>query len=267
MQNFVPPILHFSAPRLTGMKTKRAGRMLRSFKKLTGALCLFAFATSSFAPVALAAGSGSDPILHVIDPQKRKQTEEKLASRERVGSGSDPILHVISPKDETSKKKPAAKTSAKKNTPKKVKKKAQSKPSATKKTVRAANAPVKKQEFSRLIRKAAAKHGVPINIAKAVVEVESNFNPRARGRAGEVGLMQIKPATARGIGYRGSTKALYDPATNIEWGMKYLAGAHERANGDLCGTILRYNAGHYAKRMNPVSRKYCNKVKRIMSSS
>ena len=239
--------------------------MLRSFKKLTGALCLFAFATSTIAPAAIAAGSGSDPILHVIDPEKRKQTEEKLASREQVGSGSDPILHVISPSEETSKKK--TKTTAKKGTPKKIKKKAQAKPAASKKTVRAANVPAKKQEFSRLIRKAAAKHGVPIKIAKAVVEVESNFNPRARGRAGEVGLMQIKPATARGIGYRGSTKALYDPATNIEWGMKYLAGAHERANGDLCGTILRYNAGHFAKRMNPVSRRYCSKVKRIMSSS
>ncbi|MEP1571406.1 MAG: transglycosylase SLT domain-containing protein [Roseibium album] len=173
----------------------------------------------------------------------------------------------MSPNTETSQNKKATKTTAKKSSPKKTKKKAQVKPASSKKTVRAANAPAKKQEFSRLIRKAAAKHGVPIRIAKAVVEVESNFNPRARGRAGEVGLMQIKPATARGIGYRGSTKALYDPATNIEWGMKYLAGAHERANGDLCGTILRYNAGHYAKRMNPVSRRYCSKVKRLMSSS
>ncbi len=241
--------------------------MLRSFKKLTGALCLFAFATTTIAPVAMAAVSGSDPILHVIDPEKMKKSAEKLASREQVGSGSDPILHVISPNKDTSKNKKVTKTTAKKSSPKKTKKKAQAKPASSKKTVRAANAPAKKQEFSRLIRKAAAKHGVPIRIAKAVVEVESNFNPRARGRAGEVGLMQIKPATARGIGYRGSTKALYDPATNIEWGMKYLAGAHERANGDLCGTILRYNAGHYAKRMNPVSRRYCSKVKRLMSSS
>ncbi|GAA0774269.1 lytic transglycosylase domain-containing protein [Roseibium denhamense] len=125
----------------------------------------------------------------------------------------------------------------------------------------------RKDKYATLIRKAARKHGVPIKIAKAVVEVESNFNAKARGRAGEVGLMQIKPATARGMGYRGSTKALYRPETNLEWGMKYLAGAHERANGDLCGTILRYNAGHYAKRMNPISRRYCTKVKRILASS
>ena len=39
--------------------------------------------------------------------------------------------------------------------------------------------------------------------------------------------MQIKPATARMIGYRGTTKALYDPETNIRWGMQYLAMAHQ----------------------------------------
>ncbi|WP_421984502.1 transglycosylase SLT domain-containing protein [Roseibium sp.] len=162
-------------------------------------------------------------------------------------------------KSSTAKAKSASKTN--------VTKAAQTKPKTRTKSVQAKSTSAKKDDFAGLIRKAAAKHGVPVKIAKAVVEVESNFNPRARGRAGEVGLMQIKPATARGIGYRGSTKALYDPETNIEWGMKYLAGAHQRANGDLCGTILRYNAGHYAKRMNPVSRKYCSKVKRIMSSS
>nr|WP_319387691.1 lytic transglycosylase domain-containing protein [uncultured Roseibium sp.] len=167
-------------------------------------------------------------------------------------------------KSSTAKAKTAAKTNVKKATQSKSKTRTKS---VQAKSVQAKSTSAKKDDFSRLIRKAAAKHGVPVKIAKAVVEVESNFNPRARGRAGEVGLMQIKPATARGIGYRGSTNALYDPETNIEWGMKYLAGAHERANGDLCGTILRYNAGHYAKRMNPVSRKYCSKVKRIMSSS
>lgn len=124
----------------------------------------------------------------------------------------------------------------------------------------------RKDKYIRLIHDAAKKHGVPLNIAKAVVEVESNFNSSARGAAGEVGLMQIKPATARGMGYRGSTSDLYHPETNLEWGMKYLAGARERANGDLCGTILRYNAGHYAKKMNPISRRYCTKVKKILAS-
>ncbi|MET1411614.1 transglycosylase SLT domain-containing protein [Roseibium sp. HPY-6] len=184
------------------------------------------------------------------------------------------MLHVIEPKTEKTPGKTAKstaskkkKTAAKASVNAKTKQAAKSKAQSSSKTVQARKSPAKQAEFARLIRKAAARHGVPVQIAKAVVEIESNFNPRARGRAGEVGLMQIKPATARGIGYRGSTKALYDPETNIEWGMKYLAGAHQKANGDLCGTILRYNAGHYAKRMNPVSRRYCSKVKRIMASS
>jgi hypothetical protein len=63
--------------------------------------------------------------------------------------------------------------------------------------------------------------------------------------------MQIKPATARGIGFSGNAQALYDPETNIRYGMKYLAQAQQLAGGDLCGTILRYNAGHGARRMNP----------------
>lgn len=128
-------------------------------------------------------------------------------------------------------------------------------------------ASVASRNYARLIRKAAKKHGVPERVAMAVVQVESNFNPRARGSAGEIGLMQIKPATARGLGFRGTAKALYDPQTNLEWGMRYLAGAHKRASGDLCGTILRYNAGHYAKRMNPVSSRYCRKVKAILAST
>ena len=77
------------------------------------------------------------------------------------------------------------------------------------------------------------------------------------GSAGEIGLMQIKLETARGLGYTGSRQALYNPETNIQWGMKYLAGAHKLGNGTTCGTILRYNAGHGATRMNPVSANYC----------
>ena len=124
-----------------------------------------------------------------------------------------------------------------------------------------------KSSIHKLVGKHARAAGVPVKLALAVVQVESNFNPRARGRAGEVGLMQIKPATARGIGYRGSVKALYNPDTNLAWGMKYLAEAHRRGGGSVCGTILKYNAGHYAKRMNKTSSRYCGKVKSILRKS
>jgi soluble lytic murein transglycosylase-like protein len=121
------------------------------------------------------------------------------------------------------------------------------------------------KKLESMTRRIAKKHGVPADLAVAVVTIESRWNHKARGRAGEVGLMQIKPQTARGIGYKGSVKALYNPETNLTWGMKYLAEAHRRADGNLCGTILRYNAGIYAKRMNPISARYCGKVKRMLA--
>ncbi|WP_234185966.1 lytic transglycosylase domain-containing protein [Shinella sp. NM-101] len=119
---------------------------------------------------------------------------------------------------------------------------------------------VQAASYSSLIQTYAKTYGVPVDLAHAVVRVESNFNPRARGSAGEIGLMQIKPATARMMGYRGGAKGLYDPETNIKFGMKYLAMAHDLGGGTTCGTILKYNAGHGAKRMNPVSKRYCGKV-------
>lgn len=118
--------------------------------------------------------------------------------------------------------------------------------------------------YHALIAKHAAANGVPLKLAHAVVRVESAYRANARGGAGEIGLMQIKLATARGMGYRGSAKGLYDPDTNIRWGMKYLGKAHKLAGGSTCGTILKYNAGHGAKRMNPISRRYCNKVARYI---
>jgi len=105
-----------------------------------------------------------------------------------------------------------------------------------------------------------------VNLAQAVIRIESNFRVNARGAAGEIGLMQIKPATARMMGYSGSVKGLYDPETNIRYGMKYLAMAQRLGGGSLCGTILKYNAGHAAKRMNKVSSAYCSKVKRHMGA-
>ncbi|MDN2580580.1 transglycosylase SLT domain-containing protein [Aquibium sp. ELW1220] len=117
-----------------------------------------------------------------------------------------------------------------------------------------------------IVTRYAKEYGVPVALAHAVVTVESNFRPHVTGRAGEIGLMQIKPATARMMGYSGSAKGLYDPETNVKYGMKYLAKAHELGGGDTCGTILRYNAGHAAKRMNRISSAYCTKVKRVIGS-
>ena len=119
--------------------------------------------------------------------------------------------------------------------------------------------------YGTIIARYARSYGVPLPLAHAVIRVESNYRPNARGSAGEIGLMQIKPATARMMGYSGSAKGLFDPETNIKFGMKYLAKARELGGGTTCGTILKYNAGHAAKRMNPVSAAYCKKVKQHLA--
>ncbi|MBP2558612.1 soluble lytic murein transglycosylase-like protein [Neorhizobium galegae] len=126
---------------------------------------------------------------------------------------------------------------------------------------------VRQLHYSQLISKYADEYDVPEELALAVVRIESNFRPTVKGSAGEIGLMQIKPATARLMGYRGPDYGLYDPETNIRYGMKYLAGAHELGGGKICGTILKYNAGHGAKRMNPVSKRYCNRVQAVIETA
>ncbi len=118
--------------------------------------------------------------------------------------------------------------------------------------------------YDGLIAAHAKANGIPVRLAHAVVRIESSFRPNARGAAGEIGLMQIKLSTARMMGYKGSAKALYHPENNIKYGMKYLGKAHKLAGGSTCGTILRYNAGHGAKSMNPISQRYCNKVQRYI---
>ena len=119
--------------------------------------------------------------------------------------------------------------------------------------------------FAPLIERYASMNGVSPELVHAVIQVESNYKPNSKGRAGEIGLMQIKPATARMMGYSGSTRGLFDPETNIKYGLKYLAKAQKLGGGSTCGTILKYNAGHGAKRMNPISSAYCKKVKKRLA--
>lgn len=121
--------------------------------------------------------------------------------------------------------------------------------------------------YDAIISRYAQKHGIPLALAHAVIRIESNYRAEVTGGAGEIGLMQIKPATARMMGHTGNTQALYDPETNIRFGMRYLAKARQLGGGDTCGTILRYNAGHGATRMNPVSANYCAMVKRHLAET
>jgi soluble lytic murein transglycosylase-like protein len=79
--------------------------------------------------------------------------------------------------------------------------------------------------------------------------------------------MQIKPETAHEMGFVGENDKLYEPDTNIRWGVRYLAEAWRLANGDLCQTVLKYNAGHQAVKMTPAVTEYCSRVRSLMSSA
>ena len=116
-----------------------------------------------------------------------------------------------------------------------------------------------------MIEAKAKANGVPLALAHAVVHVESRYNPKVTGKGGTHGLMQIKYATAKGLGFQGTVRELYDPETNLEWGMRYLGGAHKLAKGDICGTVMRYQGGHRAMRMSDVATRYCGKVHALLA--
>lgn len=121
-----------------------------------------------------------------------------------------------------------------------------------------------KERLQAVLRKYAIKENVPVKLAYAVAQIESNYRTNVTGPFGSVGMMQIKYTTARGMGYRGTRSQLYQVENNVKYGMKYLSGAFRKAKGDICRTALYYNAGHYAKGMNPISARYCKKAIRMI---
>jgi hypothetical protein len=112
-----------------------------------------------------------------------------------------------------------------------------------------------------MVEQEVRKTGLPADIADAVVQVESNYNPRVIGGVGEIGLMQIRPQTAAMLGFRGSAADLAKPEINIHYGVTYLSKAWRLANGDLCRTLMKYRAGHGENVMTPRSVNYCRRAK------
>ena len=87
-------------------------------------------------------------------------------------------------------------------------------------------------QYDALVATHAKANGVPEALVHRVIVRESRYQPELVGRGGTIGLMQIKLATARGLGYTGDAAGLRDPDTNLTYGVKYLAGAYRAANGD-----------------------------------
>jgi len=119
--------------------------------------------------------------------------------------------------------------------------------------------------LSVIAEKYANDHGVPLALVHAVISVESGWQRNAKNGS-SVGLMQITPSTARSLGYKGTMMGLYDPETNINFGVKYLALAYEQAGGDLCGTVSRYQSGINVQKINAANRAYCQRAKRFISA-
>jgi soluble lytic murein transglycosylase-like protein len=94
--------------------------------------------------------------------------------------------------------------------------------------------------YGELIDKVAADQGVPVKLVRAVIQVESAYQPRARSPKGAMGLMQLMPTTARQYGVANP----YDPMTNIEAGIKHLKSLTERL--PLALALAAYNAGEAA---------------------
>ncbi len=101
------------------------------------------------------------------------------------------------------------------------------------------------------IRDTALRYGVDPAIALAVAQKESGFNQGARGSAGEVGIFQLMPATARGL-----SVDPYDQTQNIEGGVSYLAQLY-RQFGDWTRALAGYNGGTTPP---PVSYQYAGSV-------
>ncbi len=95
-----------------------------------------------------------------------------------------------------------------------------------------------------LIARHAAANSLPEDLVRRVIKRESGGNPRVVS-AGNYGLMQIKLATARGMGYTGSAAGLLDADTNMTYAVKYLAGAYRVASGNLNRAVHYYAAGYY----------------------
>jgi soluble lytic murein transglycosylase-like protein len=98
-------------------------------------------------------------------------------------------------------------------------------------------------QLEGLVSQQASANGVPVSLVHRVIMRESGYNSRAVSR-GNYGLMQIRLGTARAMGYGGSAAGLLDPATNMTYAVRYLAGAYRVAGGNESRAVALYARGY-----------------------
>jgi soluble lytic murein transglycosylase-like protein len=108
-----------------------------------------------------------------------------------------------------------------------------------------------------MIKSQAPRYGVPAWFALRIARVESGYNPRARGAAGEYGVFQMKCQTARGLGFRGPCGNLLNASTNVRWGLRHLQLAVRSSRGNLRLAASKHNGGLGRKSL---VRQYVNRV-------
>jgi soluble lytic murein transglycosylase-like protein len=113
-------------------------------------------------------------------------------------------------------------------------------------SIAAGNRRVSAAEIDHYINEAAARHHVDPNLVRALVKVESNFNPRAVSNKGAMGLMQLMPATAKMYDLRNP----FDAAKNVDAGVRHLKGLLQNFGGDVSLSLAAYNAGQGAVQRN-----------------
>jgi hypothetical protein len=122
------------------------------------------------------------------------------------------------------------------------------------------------QKVHEILTKEALAAGVPTRLLEAVIQIESGFNPNARGGVGEIGLMQVRPGTAALLGFRGTPAELAQPDINVHFGATYLGRAWRVSDGNLCRTLMKYRAGLGEEVFTPRSIDYCNKARLYLTS-